>query len=29
MAFYQEFNRFYDEIFPVKDGKVEFFKGFF
>ena len=29
MAFYQEFNRFYDDIFPVKDGKVEFLKDSF
>lgn len=29
MAFYQEFNRYYDEIFPVKPGKVEFLKDSF
>ncbi|MFN2364685.1 MAG: class I SAM-dependent methyltransferase [Halarsenatibacteraceae bacterium] len=29
MAFYQEFNRYYDDIFPVKPGKVEFLKDSF
>lgn len=29
MAFYQEFNRYYDDIFPVKEGKVEFLKDTF
>ncbi len=29
MAFYQEFNRYYDDIFSVKPGKVEFLKDSF
>ena len=29
MAFYQEFNRYYDDIFPVKSGKVEFLRDSF
>ena len=29
MAFYQEFNRYYDDIFPVKPGKVEFLRDSF
>jgi len=29
MAFYQEFNRYYDDIFPVKPGKVKFLKDSF